>query len=64
MVEAVDHLWLLHTSILEMYAELFYLSMSYVGIWVHPYTVTPLKLGQILAILGDVKWKWCHDVMV
>ncbi len=41
-----------------------YFLMRYVGIWVHHYTVTPLKLGQILAILGDVKWKWCHDVMV
>ncbi len=28
--------------------------MRYIGIQVHPYTVTTqLKLGQILAILGD-----------
>ncbi len=26
--------------------------------------MTPLKLGQILAILGDAKWKGCLDVMV
>ncbi len=34
-----------------------------VGIWVHLYSVTWKRLGQILAILG-CKCKWCHDVMV
>jgi hypothetical protein len=32
---------------------------------VHPYTVTTMKLGQIMWILGHCfEWKWCHDVMV
>ncbi len=43
---------MLHTSILDIYEVLFYHSMRYIGIQVHPYTMTPLKLGQMLAILG------------
>ncbi len=54
MVEAVDHCRLLPTSILDIYKMIQHLSMRFEGIWVHPCTVTTkLKLGQILAILGD-----------
>ena len=45
MVEAEDHLWLLLTSILDTYILFLHLSMMSVGIWVHPYTVTPTQLG-------------------
>jgi hypothetical protein len=54
MVEAVDHCRLLPTSILDIHKVFYHLSMRYIGIWMPPYNVTTqLKLGQILAILGD-----------
>ncbi len=61
--KAVDHLWLILTSILDIYKEFYHLSMRYIAIWGHPYTVTLLKLGQILANLGDCRvdmMPWCH----
>ncbi len=63
MVETVVHLWLLPTSTLKIRNMFFHLSVRYVGIWVHPYTVTLPKLGQILVILGDCRAEmmpWCH----
>ncbi len=63
MVKAVVHLWLLPTSIVDMYKVFFHLLMRYVGIWVHPYIVTLPMLGLILAILGDCQVEmmpWCY----
>jgi hypothetical protein len=55
MVEAEDHLWLLLTSILDIYIVLWHLLMMSVCIlWMHPYSVTPPRRGQILAILGSL----------
>ncbi len=54
---------ILPTSILDICKVFFHLSIRYVSTWVHPYTVTPLKLGQILAILGDCQVEmmpWCY----
>ena len=55
MVEAEDHLWLLLTSILDIYIVLWHLLMMSVCIlWMRPYSVTPPRRGQILAILGSL----------
>jgi hypothetical protein len=69
MVEAVNHIWLLLTSILEIYCVL--APFNDVSVYImseplhlqHYYTNKP---GSILArILGSLaKLKWCHDVMV
>ncbi len=58
-------LWLLSTSILDINEVVYHFSMRYVGILVHPYTITQQRLGWISVILGD--WQvemmpWCHDL--
>ena len=53
MVEAEDHLWLLLTSILDIYIVLWHLLMISVCIlWMHPYSVTPPRRGQIFGNSG------------
>ncbi len=45
MVEAVNHHLLHPTSILEVYKVFKYLHMLWMGIWVHHYTVIPVRVG-------------------
>jgi hypothetical protein len=76
MVEAYRHLRLLHTSIIDVYTVFELLVCCLMGMWVHPYTVTPakFKLAQILGYMFTCgvkirpshlleEWKWCHNVM-
>ena len=43
MVEADSHLKLIPTSILHIYKVFEHLDMLQMGIWVYPYTVTPVQ---------------------
>ena len=54
MVEAGVYLRLLHTSILDIYKvfESFVCCLN--RIWLHPYTVTPVKLAQDMGIQGPL----------
>jgi hypothetical protein len=49
IVEAVDHHWLLPTSILNIWNVSEHLHMLWICIWVHPYTVIPVEVAQIMA---------------
>jgi hypothetical protein len=54
MVEAVNHYRLLPTSILDMNKEFGYLPMLSRSTWGHLNTVTPAKLAQSFAIVGQL----------
>jgi hypothetical protein len=45
MVEAVNHLTLLLTSILDVLKVFEHLHMVWMCIWVHPYAVTSVSVG-------------------
>ena len=54
----------LHTYILDIYKVFEPLVCCYKGMWVHPYTITPVKLAPKFGKSGSlVEWKWCHNVM-
>ncbi len=59
MVEANIHLRPLHTSILDMYKEIKPLVCCLKGIWLHPYTVIPVKLAPDFGI--QVHLRRGHD---
>jgi hypothetical protein len=52
------------TSILDVYNVFFYLAMLWMGIWVHPYTVTSVLVGvdfrkiEAWLSLSDVVRSW------
>ncbi len=52
IVEADIHLWLLHTSILDIYKGFEPLVCCLKRVWVHPYTVTPAKPAPDLGSHG------------
>ena len=54
MVEADINLRLLHTSILDIYKVFESLVCCLKGIWLHPYTVTPVKLAPDLGPKGHL----------
>ncbi len=56
MDEADVPLKLLHTSILDIYKVIEPLVCCLKGIWVHPYTVTPVKLAPDLGTQGQSDW--------
>jgi hypothetical protein len=45
MFEVVKHPTLLLTSILDVLKVFEHLYMLWMGLWVHPYTVTPVPVG-------------------
>ena len=45
MIEAASSVRLHPTSILDVYKVFEHLEMLWMGIWVHPYTVTPIRVG-------------------
>ena len=47
MFEAVNPPTLLLTSILDVLKVFEHLHMLWMGIWVHPYTLTPVQVGAI-----------------
>ena len=48
MVEAARGPKLHPTSILEVYEVFEHLHDLWMGIWVHPYTVTPVQVGGVI----------------
>jgi hypothetical protein len=63
IVEAVDHHW---TSILDIWNMSEHYHMLWIGIWVHPYTVTPVEVNQIMAnwrqhSYYEMAWWHCWD---
>jgi hypothetical protein len=52
MVEASKHPSLLLTSILDVLKVFEHLHMLWMGIWMHPYTVTPVPVGASIAKKG------------
>ncbi len=57
IVEAIDHHWLLPTSKFDVWKVFEHLHMLWIGMSVHPYTVTPGKIGPDFGNLGWV-WLW------
>jgi hypothetical protein len=57
MVEAARGPKLHPTSILEVYEVFEHLHDLWMGIWVHPYTVTPVQVGG-----GDFLEKWSSKI--
>jgi hypothetical protein len=55
MFEADIHLRMLHTSILDIYKMFETLLCCLKGIWVHPYTVTWIKLAPDLVRQGHLR---------
>ncbi len=63
IVEAVDHHWLISTSLLDVWKVFEQQHLLLIGIWVHPhYTVTPGKVGPDFGKLGSV-WIWNDGIM-
>ena len=58
MVEAANPQRLHPTSILDVYKVFEQLEMLWMGIWVHPYTVTPVRVGVNFRKIGDVVVSW------
>ncbi len=52
MVETANPQRLYPTSILDVYKVFEQLEMLWMGIWVHPYTVTPIRVGMDLRDIG------------
>ena len=51
-LEAISHPTLHHTSILNVYEVFEPLYMLWMGIWLYPYTLTPVQVGQDIAKIG------------
>ncbi len=56
IIEAIDHCWLLLTSMFDVWKVFEHLHMLLIGMWVHPYTVTMAMLVQ----LGNLGTLWLH----
>ncbi len=54
MVDAVTHLKLLPSSILDTYKVIEHIDMLSMGIQYHPYTVKPTLLGSDFGALGHL----------
>jgi hypothetical protein len=52
MVEAPDLLGVHPTSMSYVYKVFYHLDMPWMGIWVYPYTVTPVENGGICWKIG------------
>jgi hypothetical protein len=52
-LEPVNHPTLYLRSILNVYEVFESLHMLWMGIWVHPYTVTPVQVGAKFQILEN-----------
>ena len=52
MFEALKHPTLLLTSILDVLKVFEHLHMLWMGLWVHPYIVTPVLVGANIEKLG------------
>jgi hypothetical protein len=61
MVEAVSHLKLLPTSILDIYKVFEQINMLSIVIEYQPYTVIPTQLGSDLGALGHL---WSHNYVI
>jgi hypothetical protein len=53
IVGTVDHHWLLPTFIFDVWKVFEHLHMLWIGIWVHPCTVTPGKVGPDFGYFGQ-----------
>jgi hypothetical protein len=62
MVEAENPHKLHPTSILDVENVTDYLEMLWMGIWVHPYTVTPVRVGVDFREIGA--WRSPSDFVV
>ncbi len=52
MVEAPNPLEVHPTSTSYVYKAFYHLDMPWMGIWVYPYTVTPVEVGGIFWKIG------------
>ncbi len=64
-LESVNHPTLLLTSILHVLKVFEHLHMLWMGMWVHPYTLTPVQVGPNFGNVGErvspnPHHSWCH----
>jgi hypothetical protein len=55
MIEAPDQLGVHPTSMSYVYKVFYHLDMRWTGIWVYPYTVTPVEVGGIFWKIGTAE---------